>query len=353
MDGEQELSIGEAVIKEFETPEETPKETPKETPVEWDKVERRKSYEGDKRRAADKVDPDPEQELDFEIEEGKGKAKLKTSELKDTAKWVHQNRQMLASMLKHREMATKFPEFGKAMNTLIEKSFNGNELNTEFVTKTLTALEGKVEKAEEKVEEKDALIDEMQAQLEDLDQDSPQANILKKSIAFQKGLKAEFSKQMAAGQKRIDAMEAKLNSVEKGQKDFYSEQEKTGQADEEKRLSRMYEKEIGALTSTDKQDGYKFTDEDERKEFDQAVRASVATNSANVKDDESFVKLIQASAKAAYEKMAQRRESWVNEYLKKKGELPKETPKKKEEKKETDPLEGKTIGEALAEAMAE
>jgi len=65
MDGEQELSIGEAVIKEFETPEETPKETPKETPVEWDKVERRKSYEGDKRRAADKVDPDPEQELDF------------------------------------------------------------------------------------------------------------------------------------------------------------------------------------------------------------------------------------------------------------------------------------------------
>jgi hypothetical protein len=126
-----------------------------------------------------------------------------------------------------------------------------------------------------------------------------------------------------------------------------SEQGKAEQNVEVKRLSELYKKEIGALTEKNT-----FMDEDERREFDAAVRNGVAVNSKDVKDDTGFVKLIQATAKAVYDKMSKRRESIVNDYLKKKGQPPKkedEPPKKKTE--DEDPLKGKTMGEAIADEM--
>ena len=164
-DPDPEPGFGEAIIEaldkqEVETPEtpaapETPAtpETP-EAPKEWDKVERRKGYEGEKRRAADKTIEDPEHEVDFELEAGKGKAKIKLSELKDTAKWIHENRGTLQSMLKHRQMAAKYPEFGKVMDAVINKSFDGDKFNGEFVNKTLATLEGKAEKLKKKLRTK-------------------------------------------------------------------------------------------------------------------------------------------------------------------------------------------------------
>lgn len=355
--GGDEPSIHSAFMEALDKPEETPPpetppaETPPETPPAWDKVERRKVYAGEKRRAEDKAVDDPEFEMDFEPEAGKGKLKLKAAQLKAMAKELFENKNSYNYGRAMMDAGTKHPEFRTLIDKVVAMSFKDlKDFQPENVTKILAQLEGKAEKVEEQVEEKDALIDEMQSQLEDLDPDSPQAGILKKSIAYQKGLKAQFQKQLGEGQKRIDALEAKLNGVEKTHKDFLSEQDKAESAVEVKRLSGVYDKEIGALTASDNKDGYKFSDDDERKEFDMAVRNSVAANSANIKDDESFVKLIQGSAKAVYEKMALRRESWVNGYLKKKGQVPKkedELPKKKEDEK--DPNEGKTMGEILAD----
>ena len=361
-DPDPEPGFGESIVEALDAAEKETPETPDAPaatdepakpaePQPWDKTERRKAYEGEKRRASDKVDPDPETELDFEFEAGKGKAKLKLSELKDTAKWIHQNKGTLASMMKHREMVTKYPEFGKIMETVMEKSFNGGELNKEFVSKTLAALEGKQEKIEGKIEDKDDLIEEMQRQLEDLDPESPQAKILNKSIIYQKGLKAELRNQMSESKKRIDAMEAKLNGVEKKHTDFLSEQDKAEQTVEVKRLSEIYSKEVGTLTDKEKKDGYKFIDEDEQKEFDSAVRNSIASNSKDIKSDADFVKLIQSTAKAVYDKMSKRRETWVNDYLKKKGQLPKKDEEKPKKEEEKDPLEGKTMGQLIADHM--
>ena len=359
-DPDPEPGFGGAIIEALDKEEEAPAtvtpaaETPAvETTPAWDKVERRKPYEGEKRRTADKINPDPEHEMDFEVEEGKGKHKLKTSQLKSMASELFKNKGAYNYGLAMMDAGTKHPEFRTLIDKMVAMSFTDlKTFNPEFVTKTLAVLEGKVDKIDDKIEEKDELIDEMQAQLEDLDQDSPQAVILKKSIAYQKGLKAQFQKQMGEGQKRIDALEAKLNGVEKKHTDFLSEQGKAEQTVEVKRLSGIYEKEIGALTDKEKKDGYKFIDEDEAREFDAAVRNGIAANAKDIKDDASFVTLIQNTAKAVYEKIGKRRESWVNDYLKKKGQLPKEgdkPPKKKEEEK--DPLEGKSIGQIIADEM--
>lgn len=355
---EEEKGFGESIVDALNAEEKPPVETPaaetpaKDTPPAWDKTERRKSYEGEKRRAADKpLDPDPEHEMDFEIEEGKGKHKLKTSQLKSLAKEIFENKGAYNYGLGMMKAGTEHPEFRNLMDKIVAMSFKDlKNFDPEFVTKTLAQLEGKAEKIADKVEEKDDLIDEMQAQLEDLDQDSPQAGILKKSIAYQKGLKAQFQKQMGEGQKRIDALEAKLNGVEKTHKDFLSEKDKEAQSVEVKRLSGIYEKEIGALTDKEKKDGYKFIDEDEAREFDAAVRNSVAGSAKNVKDDASFVTLIQNTAKAVYDKIGKRRESWVSDYLKKKGQPPREKdelPKKKEDEKPDE----RSIGQMIADDM--
>lgn len=353
-------SFGEAIVDALDKEEKPAVETPAvetpavETPAAWDKVERRKSYEGEKRRAVDKVDPDPEHEMDFEVEEGKGKAKMKLSDLKGTAKWIRDNGRMIASYLKTREMANKHPEYGKLLDGVITRSFDdkGN-FNKDFAEKTLSALEGKVDKVETKIEEKDELIDKMQGQLEDLDPDSPQAKVLKDSIAYQKNLKAEFKRQIGEANKKIDDLAGKLTAVDKKHTDFLSEQDKAETTVEVKRISGIYEKEIGALTEGFKKDGFEFDDDDERKEFDSAVRNTVAANSKDIKDDAGFAKLVQSTAKAVKDKISKRRESHVNKYLSKKGQPPKkegEASKKKEEVND-DPLKGKTMGEVLAEGM--
>ncbi len=359
MPNEIKDSFGEAIVDALDKQETPTVETPvvetpdKETSPVWDKVERRKSYEGEKRRASDKVDPDPEHEMDFEVEEGKGKAKMKLSEMKDTAKWIRENGVMINSYLKTREMANKHPEYGKLLNGVITRSFdeNGN-FNKEFAEKTLATLEGKVGETEDKIEEKDDLIEKMQSQLNDLDPESPQAKVLSDSIVYQKNLKAEFKRQLGEANKKIDELDKKLSTVDKKHAYFLSQQENAETAVEVKRLSGVYEKEIGTLTEGFKKDGFDFDDEDEQKEFDVTVRNGVTVNSKDIKDDAEFVKLIHATAKAVKDKISKRRESSVTKYLSKKGQPPKkeETPKKKEEVND-DPLEGKTMGEVLAEGM--
>ena len=112
----------------------------------------------------------------------------------------------------------------------------------------------------------------------------------------------------------------------------------------------------------------------------------VSSGAKEVKDDEAFVKLIEGSGKAVWERTGKLREAAVNEYLRSKGKPPAKGEDKSEEaelkdmqtqlsalekdgkedtheaeklraaikaKKEfnDDPLKGKSIGESIAEAM--
>lgn len=319
-----------------------------ETENKWDgKTDRRSKFSGQERRNSAL---DPEHELDFEMEPGKGKAKFKTSELKEAAKFIHANKDSIAGALKIREMAAKHPEFGKILQTVIGKSFNGENFNQDFATKTLSALEGKAEKIEDKIDDKEDDIKEMQTLLDELDQDSPQAKILARNIANQKAQRSQLQNAL----NQINEMKSRVDGIEQKNTDFLKKQETEHTSVEVKRLSETFSKEIGALTDAQKKDGYKFIDADEQAEFDSTVRNIVASNAKNIKTDADFVKSIQDAAKAVYDKMSKRREAYVNDYLKKKGQTPKtkdeEKPKQKKEN-DDDSLNGKTIGETIADAM--
>lgn len=322
---ETSLNLGEAIGREQETAE-TPKETPAtETPKEPEA----------------KTPEDPEFEMDWEDEPGKGKAKAKLSELKETAKWIRENKQMVAGTLKIREEAQKNPNFGKALQTLINKSYNEKgEYQGAYVDNVLKQLEGQQEKIEDKIEDKTDDILEMENMLKELDEDSPHAKILKRNISAAKVMRQQLRDALDQNKKFQD----RLDGVEKFQKDTISEKENAEKTAQVKRLSGLYDTEIGALTDEAKSDGYKFVDADEKADFDRAVRDAVAANAGAIKSSEEFVKSIKDTAKAVYDKMVKRREAYVNDYLrKKKGPEPK-PPAKEEPKKDT-----RSFGEALSE----
>jgi hypothetical protein len=342
-------------------------------------------YQGEKRRAADKVSEDPEYEMDFELEPGKGKHKFKLSDLKQTASWVHANKETIQGQLKLRELATKHPEFGKLINEVITKSFNEKgELNSEFVIQRLKSLDAKSEAIEEDIEDKDDEIKKAEELLksDEIDPDSVQAKVLRSNIAAMKAQKANLNKALD----KITEISKRFETVEKGQKDFLTKHEEEVGAVEVKRLSGVFNKTFGAMTDPNKQDGFKFIDEDEAKDFEKRVREMVSSGAADIKDDEGFVKLIQDSVKAVWERTSKLRESAVNDYLRSKGKFSAKQEDKsadaeiiemqkqlsaleKDGKEDTheaerlraaikakkefneDPLKGKTIGESIAEAM--
>ena len=185
---------------------------------------------------------------------------------------------------------------------------------------------------------------------------------------------------------KIDEVTKKFGEVEKGQKDFLTKHENEVNSVEVKRLSGLFSKTFGALTDPNKKDGYKFIDDDEAKDFERRVRDMVSGGAAQVKDDDAFVKLIESSGKAVWERTSKLREAAVNDYLRSKGKLPAKGEDKsadaeisemqkqlsaleKDGKEDTheaeklraaikakkefndDPLKGKSIGESIAEAM--
>ena len=301
------------------------------------KDRRGKAYEGDKRR---KGEDDPDVDVGFEHEEGKG-TKLKLSEVKNSLKWLFDNSKTIAGSMKIREQALANPAFHKLMSTLIEKSFGeDNKFNAEFATKAQTALEAKEEKIEETIEDKDEEIEKAEALLksEDIDPDSIQAQVLKGNIAAMKNQRMQLKDALG----KIEDISKKLAGIEDGQSQAKSQQEKDTKAGEDQRISGVFAKEIASLTDKDKQDGYKFSDEDESKEFEALVRKSVADNAKGIKTDDDFLKVIRASAKEVSDKLAQRREKIVNDYIKSKGG--KITPEKKKEKEQEESNEDMDVG---------
>src|SRR3990167_1026730 len=384
-------SFGEAISKGLEEPETAPAASPAPAPAQievegYKGSERRATgYQGEKRRALDKAAENPEYEMDFELEAGKGKHKFKLSDLKETASWIHANRDTIQGQLKLRDLATKHPEFGKLINGVITKSFNEKgELNSDFVIQRLKSLDEKAAAIEENIEDKDDEISKSEELLKsgEIDPDSVQAQVLKSNIAAMKAQRANLNKALA----KIDEVTKKFGEVEKGQKDFLTKHENEVNSVEVKRLSGLFSKTFGALTDPNKKDGYKFIDETEAKDFEKQVRDMVSSGSKEVKDDEAFVKLIESSGKAVWERTSKLREAAVNDYLRSKGKLPAKGEDKsadaeisemqkqlsaleKDGKEDTheaeklraaikakkefndDPLKGKSIGESIAEAM--
>ena len=292
---------------------------------------------------APKVDDDPEYELDYEEEPGK-KAKTKLSELKATAKWLNDNKQLITGSLKIRDEASKNPAFGKALQTLISQAYDekGN-YNGQAVDSILSKLEAKAEAVQEKIDDKTDDIADMEKMLSDLDEDSPHASILKKNIAAAKSLRAQMSQSLEMNKK----LQERLDGLDKFKTELTTKEETKLKDSEVKRLSDTYQKEIGALCDPAKSDGYRFVDTDEQADFDRAVRDSVAQKAEGIKSDAEFVKVVKEAAKAVYDKMSKRREAYVNDYLKKKSGAPKEPEQKTESKK---PLTFEDMGAALGEA---
>jgi len=348
---------------------------------------RAKGYEGDKRRQLDKDAEDPLHEMDFELVEGEGKKKFKLSELRDTAKYLHDNRNTLAASLKIRELATKSPDFAKLMNSVIKGSFNEKEeVNPEFITKTQAALDAKADAVEEKIDDTDEDIKAAEELLDsdEIDPDSVQAQVLKKNIAAMKASKNQLTKALA----KIDDISSKFEKVEKSQQTFMSDQENADANKEIDRISGLFNKEFNSIVDPKKEGGFKFVDDEERNDYEAKVRDVVSKGSEGIKNDEEFVKLVKASSQAVYDRLKQVRENAVNDYIRSKGgkitkdgDAPKDTAVsvenmekqlaalEKDGKKDSpeavtlrkaieaqkaldeDPLQGKSIGETIADAM--
>lgn len=292
-----------------------------------------------------KAEDDPEFDVGYEEETGKGNAKYKLSQLRQQAKWLHENKQVIAATFKIREEAQKNPTFGKAMQTLISKAYNEKgEFNGAAVDGILAQLEAKQEKVEEKIEEKADEIADMEKDLQELDEDSPHAKILQKNINAARSMK----KQLGEALNQNKAIQERLDKLDKGFSGIEQEKQQAVTSEKVKQLSSLYEKEIGALSDPAKSDGYKFVDETEKSDFDRAVRDAVAAKSEAIKTDEDFVKTVKEAAKSIYDRMNKRREAYVNDYIRKKnGPTKKEEPKV--EKKESRSFEemGALIGDAL------
>lgn len=291
-------------------------------------------------------DNDPELEMDYEEEVGKGKAKLKTSELKEAMKFLFENRQDVAGAMKLREVIGKNPSFGKLYSTIINKAFEGETFNEDFVTKTLGTLEAKVEQTAQQVEKVDDHIADMEKDLQELDPDSPQYRVLSKNISHAKQLSAQLSQTQAQNK----AMQEKLEKVVKFQDDSVQSAKQQDESKQVERLAGVFDAEIGALTDASKQDGFKFINDSVKGRFDKEVREAVAARSAAIKTDADFVKAIKDEAHRIYKQYVAESEAYVNDYLKKKGGLPPKAPEiKKEENKE--PMTSFQMGDQLADAM--
>lgn len=342
------------------------------------------AYAGERRREADKALEDPEHELDYELKEGEGKAKAKLSDLKAESKWINDNKKMIAGALQMREMASKYPDFGKAYNTLISKVFTEKGYDADFMGRLSDFFEDKFKAAEEKVIEKDQQIEAMTKMLDELDPDSAQYSILKNSIEYQKSLK----QQLIDSTSKISQFEKILNNVTSGQKDFLTKQEEEKSKQNEDRISDFFDGKYNGLLNEAKKGGFEFIDEEEASEFERRVRGIVgaAVKGKQDMDDKKFEKIIQDSVKAAIDRTTKYRESLIIRSKKKPGDAPPGSPQKTAEatleemekelaaleakgdgdgargkelkrliqtKKENDedPLKGKSIGETIADEL--
>lgn len=269
----------------------------------------------DARRAAE----DPEYDVEVGRDDKKETKKYKLSQFKEIAQWLHNEAPALRQHAKLTGDLGKNPTFKKLFEGIMTGAYKPDgSLNEEYINTTATRLEAKAEAIQEAKDDIDEDIAEMEKSLADMDQETPAAKALIKSISVARknklALKASAA-QIAALTKSVEGIEIKNKTAE----------EAGAVQDRNIKIAKARETfatEIAALTSKDKKDGFKFVEgTDEAERFDALTRqALVADDKAGkIKTDEDFIKAIRGGAKAAYDKIKAQREAQIHAYLKANG----------------------------------
>jgi hypothetical protein len=275
---------------------------------------------------------------DMEVTDKEGKpVKWGMKQIKQLVKFYFDNADTIGGGIKLRQAAEKHPEFKQLMEKILTGTFDDKDnFNKDFAINTLKSFEAKKEAIEEKIDDKTDEIKEAEAALEDLDPDSPQAKIMRTTIASLKRARADHAgvlKQLKDYQKE---MGGRVEGLENKHKDAQTAQEKAVYDEEVKRVASIFDAELGTLLDSNKPGNIEFADAEEKAEFEGLLRNMVANNAAEInklppeKQDEAFKKSIGTFGKAIFEKMSRRREHWNIQYAKKKGWV---KPEKQEEKK--------------------
>lgn len=300
----------------------------------------------DAKPAEDVKPEDPDYEMDYDGEDGK-KAKMKLSDLRQQAKWLHENRQIINGSLTIRQVANQNPTFKKALELITSKAFNDKgEFQGAQIDNVLKRLESEEVKTEQKIDDTSDDIAEMQKMLEELDQDSPNYRILQRNIAAAQRLQANLNASLEQNKK----FQERLDGVEKFNVNITKEKEDGVRTQRVEEIASIYDREFAAMSDESKKDGFKFIDDDEKSDFDAAARKAIANIAASgsIKSDEQFAKVAQEQLKAVYGKFNARREAIVADYHRRK-----KAPEKKEVKEEEKPNKPMTNAHDWGAAIAD
>jgi hypothetical protein len=301
----------------------------------------------DRRKSRQEVNDDLELEMGYEQEDDKGNkaaVKAKIKEIKEAAKFYYENRGAIKLGLGLASQFKQSPEWAKAFDSLQQKMWEGGKINTEFINKQLSFLEGKAEQIQDKIDDKTDDIAEMEKDLAELDAESPQARILKRNINALKTTKNQLTQALSANKE----LQGKIDGVQKFQTDFTDSQKKQKEDAEEKQTVELFNKEFGSLTSAEKKDGYFIDDPEDKADFEEKVRRQVGDLAlkGKITNDDQFVQSIRECAKAAFEKYSQRNERIISTYLKKK-----QPPVKQPETPQRQTITAKTATDAIDELI--
>lgn len=336
-------SVGEAMMSAFDKAE---GEQKTDAPADKPEGETKPKFAwGDEERRKARAEIKDEDELDLgyeeEIDGKKSPAKRSLRAIKETAKWLKDNEDLVRSAVGMREQFANNPALKDWFNKSWGKIYEGNKYNPEAVARLSQALEGKAEDVKDKIGDTTDDIKEMEKLIEELDADSPQAKILRSNINGLKATRAQLKEALGT----IKTLQDKSGEIDKFRTGFEETQKNQKTEAEAKQAGELFDSTLGALTSKE----YKFDDADDSKEFESSIRDTVATQAhqGKINNDQEFTKAIQDAAKATFERISRRNERVVNEYLKRKGKLPPE--KEVKDKKETE--KEQTIGEAIADGL--
>lgn len=320
-----DVVVDRAADKPADAPADKLADKPAE-PTAWDKTtERRKRFSGEERRADAK---DPIYDMGYETEKEVGGKKVKEmvkaklSEIREAAKFYHDNRDVVKLGLGLANQFKQAPAFAKLFDTIQAKMFKDGKIDETFVTSTIDKLEAKQEQIQQKVDDQTDDIKEMQKDLEDLDPDSPQAKILKRNISALQATRTQLKQAMDSNKQLQD----KIGGIEKFNTDRTNADKTAKTQAEEDSAIKLFDDTYKSITSKDTKDAYHIEDAEEAQDFEDKVRRSVQRLAleGKIKNDQEFTSAIRESAKVAFEKYNQRNERVINSYLKTK--KPAETP---------------------------
>lgn len=330
--------------------------TPPADKVNDDKAAKKFAW-GDEDRRKTRAEIKDEDEIDLgyerEVEGKKSPAKATMKEIKEAAKFLNDNNNVINSALGMRDQFSKNPDLKKAFNAFWGKAFEGNKYNPEYVGKLNAFLDGKQEEVKDKIDDQTDDIKEMEKDLAELDEASPQAKVLKRNISAIKATRTQLTDAL----KTIKTLQEKTDEHGKFRTNFEDTQKKDKESKEAEDATKLFDDTLGALRPEKK---YVLEDPDDEKEFiggtkndSNGVKDYVANLAQNgrIKNDDEFKKAIADCAKVVFDRINKRNERIITGYLKKKGGvLPKKDEKEVKDEKTTP--DEKSIGQFFADNMS-